>query len=463
LYAERFAELLVDLQSQLPTRKYTNALIIDLNVLVAIHFSALYKDPRNQLFRDLVAQLEHYLYFAVNSYTSAPMSDDEMRKAHCKELAFLQRIAIRDFKEKLTVLALSNFALVDRRDELLELLAPLTDEEVALLCEKLHLRTSYPEGTKISVDRAFLLEVLVETFQRRESFIQKARNLTVYPNEVQQLSPPPKRSSNVCQKSLFDPRIQEYQDLSGSRPIPLPKINLQYLTVPDFLYRSFLLSRYESLFQVRNDIEDVLRRMRPEIQYPHGTTVFNGYSKMSIIVPKVNVIEIQPPKVGESYPASVRGEVYLDLEPLPMHARKEWASIRVGDVIFLLSVKLEEGKNGAVRDEGREGALARSLGIRWIRTAEISQILDESGRALKQGNDGFDGRYLVPRKRTLGLRLDARQWKEDNEASVAGQMEDVYDSINIVVRRRADVPPILTFSHLPPHLPSSSPILCCLL
>ena len=189
LYAERFVELLIDLQSQLPTRKYTNALIIDLNVLVVIYISSLYRAPRNQLFRDLVAELDHYLYFAVNSYTSSPRSDDEMHKAHCKELAFLQRIAMRDFKEKLTVLALSNFAAIDTRDELLELLVGLTDAELVSLCQKLHLRTSYPQGTKISVDREFLLEVLVETFQRRESFIEKARNLTVYPNEVPQPLP----------------------------------------------------------------------------------------------------------------------------------------------------------------------------------------------------------------------------------------------------------------------------------
>lgn len=189
---------------------------------------------------------------------------------------------------------------------------------------------------------------------------------------------------------------------------------------------------------MRNDIEDVLRRMRPEIQYPSGSTVFNGYSKMSIIVPKVSVMEISPPRVGESFPSLVKGEVYLDLESLPMHARREWATVRVDDVIFLLSVKLEEDKkNGVVKEE--DVGMARSLGIRWVRTAEVSQILDESGRALRQGNDDLDGRYLVPRKRTLELRLDARQWREDNEATVTEKMQDVYDSINIVVRRRADV------------------------
>ena len=184
LYCERFVELLIDLQSQLPTRKYTNALILDLQVLVAVRLSSLYQDTKNSLFRDLVDQLEHYLYFAVNSYTSEPLSDNDIHERHCHELARLQRIALQHFKEKLTVLALSNYASIDKRTELVELLSGLDDEEVIQLCDLLHLRTSYPEGTNITVDRPFLIEVLVETFRRRQSFVEEARNLSIYPTEV---------------------------------------------------------------------------------------------------------------------------------------------------------------------------------------------------------------------------------------------------------------------------------------
>jgi len=153
-------------------------------VLVAVRLSPIYKDTKNQLFRDLVGQLDHYVRFAVNSYTSAPMSDNEMYEQRCRDLAKLQRIAIQHFKDKLTVLALSNYASIDNREDLIESLTSLTDEEVIKFCDLLHLRTSYPEGTKLPIDRSFLIEVLVETFQRRQSFIEEARNLTIFPNEV---------------------------------------------------------------------------------------------------------------------------------------------------------------------------------------------------------------------------------------------------------------------------------------
>ena len=174
--------------------------------------------------------------------------------------------------------------------------------------------------------------------------------------------------------------------------------------------------------------------MKPEIQYPLGNTVFTGYSKMAIQVPRISIMEVSPPKVGEAWPSLVRGEVYLDLESLPMHARKEWSQIHQDDVVFLLSVKLDEKSTNGVTDYAKE------LGVRFIRSAEVAQVLDEEGRPLKNGGqEDVDGRFLVPRKRTLKLRLDARQWKEDNALTVSGKMEDVYDSINIVVRRRAEV------------------------
>lgn len=151
---------------------------------MAIRLSPFHNNTKNQLFRDLAVQLEHYVYFPVNSYTSDPLSENDMYELHCLRLARLQRIAFQNFKEKLTVLALSNYASVDRRAELLELLADLTDDELISLCDLLSLRTSYPEGTNIPLDRTFFLEVLVETYRRREGLVEQARKLNVYPNEV---------------------------------------------------------------------------------------------------------------------------------------------------------------------------------------------------------------------------------------------------------------------------------------
>jgi intron-binding protein aquarius len=180
--------------------------------------------------------------------------------------------------------------------------------------------------------------------------------------------------------------------------------------------------------------------MKPQIQFPLGNTIFGGYSKMSIVVPKISIMEISQPNVGEDWPSLVRGEVYLDLETLPMHARREWAQVRQDDVLFLVSVKM----NDKTTNGDSSTDYAKQLGVRYVRSAEVAQVLDEGGRPLRAGEEELDGRYLVPRKRTLRLRLDARQWKDDNALAVAGKIEDVYDSINVVVRRRSEVFLLLT-------------------
>jgi intron-binding protein aquarius len=119
-----------------------------------------------------------------------------------------------------------------------------------------------------------------------------------------------------------------------------------------------------------------------------------------------------------------------------MHARREWAQVRQDDVVFLLNVRLSDKTTNG---DGAEQDYAKELGVRCVRSAEIAQVLDDEGRPLRPGQEGLDGRYLVPRRRTLRLRLDARQWKLDNALSVAGKIEDVYDSINVVVRRKSEV------------------------
>lgn len=45
--------------------------------------------------------------------------------------------------------------------------------------------------------------------------------------------------------------------------LALPKLNLQFLTLHDYLLRNFNLFRLESTYEIRQDIEDVVCRMKP--------------------------------------------------------------------------------------------------------------------------------------------------------------------------------------------------------
>lgn len=51
--------------------------------------------------------------------------------------------------------------------------------------------------------------------------------------------------------------------LSFTGCLALPKLNLQFLTLHDYLLRNFNLFRLESTYEIRQDIEDVVWRMKP--------------------------------------------------------------------------------------------------------------------------------------------------------------------------------------------------------
>jgi intron-binding protein aquarius len=227
--------------------------------------SQAFNDEDNGLLRDLYALLKHFTYFSIDDHTGIQHTSTEAYERHCATLASLQRIAIKHFKEKLTILALSNYASVDKRSELEGHLATLTDAEVTELCILLGLRTSYPSETKVVANRQFLIEVLLSSHEKRKTFQETARDLSILPTEL----------------TLFETGLLRNDNYDGSQPLAIPKLNLQYLTVGDFLWRSFILHRCESFYEIRKHVEETVKRLRPRMDRA-GQTYFDGFSKMAL-------------------------------------------------------------------------------------------------------------------------------------------------------------------------------------
>ncbi|KUI54330.1 Intron-binding protein aquarius [Cytospora mali] len=414
LYSENFVEFLSDLQSQLPTRRYVNFLLQDLHILPAASLSPLFNDEDNGLLRDMLALLSHYTHFSIDEQTGLQQSKAQAYDRHCANLAKLQRTALKHFKDKLTVLALSNYASIDDRNELENLLAPLTGEEVTQLAAFLDLRTTYPESTGLIVDRKFITEVLLSTFERRKTFQETAREMSVMPTE----------------KSLFDQSLLRTDSYDGSHPLAIPKLNLQYLSVGDFLWRSMVLYRCESFYGIKRDIEDVLRRLKPETA-KSGDVAFPGFSKMALPISKPSILEVMPSLVGDDKPAMVRAEVVIDVRRLGDSVRREWSALRPDDVIFLLAV--ESPKSKKLTQGGMNLTEAQKLGLVSVRCAEIIQILDDKGRPIRDAAAYFDGHNRSPVRR-IQLKLDSKMYKLDQQRASAGK-PDVYESINLIMRR----------------------------
>ncbi|KAF2432838.1 intron-binding protein aquarius [Tothia fuscella] len=414
LYCERFLELLIDLQSQLPTRRYVNSLLQDLHLLSAIRLSPVYGDEENGLLRDLHNLLRHYTCFPIDDQTGQQLSLMEYREEHHATLAKLQRVALKNFDDKLKILALSNYASLSQREDLQGLLGVLKDPELIKLCGLLNFRTDYPTSDLVR-DRSFFLEVLTFAHERRPTFQESVRELTIIPTE----------------RTLFETTFLRNEEYNGSRPLAIPKINLQYLTMGDFLWRSFILHRCESFYAIRKDIEEVIKRLKP--RSVNGITRFDGASRMALEIPKPAIIDVGNPKVGELVPSQVRAEVTLDVHRLNYNVRREWESLRTGDVVFLAAVHPFDESLGFSNGHSNPGSADR-IGLRHLRTAEVVQLQDENGRPVREPRGGEDeGRR--PRSRRLILHIDPTAYEEDRQR-ISNKKPDIYESINLIVRRK---------------------------
>lgn len=270
IYCEKFVEFLTDLESQLPTRRYVNSLVQDLNLLVLIKISPMFNTQDNSLLRDLFALFRHFANFPVDDNTGSQYSKAQSYERHCEDLARLQRTALRHFKEKLTVLALSNYGAINQRKELEEFLIQLTDAELTEMCQLLGFRTEYPFTANVEVDRGLLMEIMLSAHEKRKTFQETVRDLSIQPTETE----------------LYEPSLLRNETYNGSRSLAIPKLNLQYLSVGDFLWRSFILYRCEQFFEIRRYLEDTIKRLHPKGTNSTGGVHFNGLSRMALPITK---------------------------------------------------------------------------------------------------------------------------------------------------------------------------------
>eukprot|EP00795_Rhopilema_esculentum_P003100 gene3100-1391_t len=164
-YCERFVELIIDLLSMLPTRRFVNVLLDDHHLV-------------------LVDALNFYSRFEINEHTGTALTDHEMSSLHCEKITSLQRAAFKHLRDDLLDFCMGNVASVDKRESLTKLLGVLSKKKLHTLAEHLKLvpeRKSVPKD--VSFGKSFLLELLVSRHQKRQSQIEVLNGTPYYPTE----------------------------------------------------------------------------------------------------------------------------------------------------------------------------------------------------------------------------------------------------------------------------------------
>ncbi|XP_039598060.1 RNA helicase aquarius isoform X2 [Polypterus senegalus] len=412
-YCERFIELMIDLEALLPTRRWFNTILDNSHLVVHCSLSGLaQREKEGHLFCQLLDMLKFYAGFEINDQTGNALTEKEMTSMHYERITSLQRAAFAHFPE-LHGFALSNVAAVDTRDSLIKHFGILSPDTLHRVASYLCLLPALPEGDITTYEKEMLLELLVSRHERRISQIEQLNQMPLYPTE----------------KIIWDENIVPTEYYSGEGCLALPKLNLQFLTLHDYLLRNFNLFRLESTYEIRQDIEDAVSRMKPW-QSEYGGVVFGGWARMAQPIVAFTIVEVAKPNIGENWPARVRADVTINLN-IRDQIKNEWEGLRKHDVCFLITVR--PTKPYGTRFDRRE-PFAEQTGLMYVRGCEIQGMLDDQGRVIEEGPEPKP--HLKGDSRTFRVWLDPNQYQQDMTNSIQNGAEDVYETFNIIMRRK---------------------------
>lgn len=417
LYCERFMEFLIDMLSQLPTRRFLRPLIADVAVVAKCHLSMLYAHEKGHLFAQLVDLLQFYEGFEINDHSGTQLSDDDVLQAHYSRFQAFQLLAFKQVP-KLRDLALCNIASIHKRADLTKKLLVLSDMELQdLVCNKLKIISEKDPWTG---RRDFLIEVLVAFFEKRQSQKDAVNALPLYPNE----------------QIMWDESLVPSINYSGEGCLALPKLNLQFLTLHDYLLRNFNLFRLESTYEIREDIQEAVPHLHAYINN-EGDTAFRGWSRMAVPIKEFRITQVKQPNIGEVKPSAVTADVTFSISSYRPQIKSEWDALKEHDVLFLLSIR--PSFEPLSPEEAAKSTVPERLGLQYVRGCEVIEIRDEEGGLMNDYTGRVKRDEWKPPKgeiRTVKIALDTAQYHIDATELAEKGAENVYGTFNILMRRK---------------------------
>lgn len=452
-YIERFIEFLIDLLSQLPTRRFLNTLVCDMHVIVRCRRSFLYKTivtdhekennnkikviekKKFQLFVQLIDMLDEVCHHEVDDQTGTALTYEEALTRNISQIHKLQSIAFKKNQifEPLKDLIFSSTKEIGKIQVLKKYFLLLDHSQLLELANQLGYITAeadqqYTHLNAKIIDVDFLMDILLSRLTLRKSRLDELNSLSLYPNE--------QLLWDANQVPLSHSFVFPQDSVPLGHTLALPKLNLQFLTFHDYLYRNFTLYRLESAFEVRQDIVDAISRISPR-RGLRGETTFAGWARMAVPVTSVAIEEVSKPRLGEDIPEFVYCTVEVNLACYDVDIRSEWDSLRKHDVVFLVlfqSSALRLSENVST-DNSKNIYFEEDLdfpfryGVRQVRGAEVCEVKDQQDNVIHRSGSEF----VKPTgsKRKYKLRLDSSQYFDDLKAGV-----EFYDAMQIMIRRK---------------------------
>lgn len=178
---------------------------------------------------------------------------------------------------------------------------------------------------------------------------------------------------------MFSDTLINAQFYSGDVPLALPKLNLQFLTIHDYLLRNHDLFSLEASYEIRQNIEDVVKRLSPRLTFPDRKTEFAGWARMAVAVSNFTIVDVAKANLGESQPAYVKADITFDIGRYADSIKSEWDRLRPHDVLFLLTIQASDRTGSAYREDSD---FRSHFGLKYVRGCEICDIIGNDGETL---------------------------------------------------------------------------------
>jgi len=568
-FYEKFIELLIDLITQISTRKFILPLLKEKHFIERIKITKFYllneentlsnlsqaeaevkilslSDKEKltrltnyysfKLFTKMVDNLKSFIDFEFDESSHENLNYEKIIMMHYEEMNKMQALAYELFPNKISKFYLKCISHIDNRGNLEILLDNLTDSEIIEFLYKLNLLNENYLGNNLDFylkNKRLLKEIFVNKYERKTLLLETLMETPLYPNEEllfdNDLIPLDNKAQNALletvlenqkenlknysieniinseysnnnnknenQKSkndemhiekanIYDLAFSEddYESLKSlnllkykssnyfvEKPYPVPKLNLQFLTNFDYLLRNFTLFKFESTYEIKQDIQDVIERIHPVFDSKGTLKDFDGWSRMAIPIKFFKILIAKKPKIGKKYSEEIIADIEYSLSGIQPHIRSEWDKIKKHDILFLITFELKKKKDNPkankvmnynkIHIDPNSVDLNNFIGeknnsnnpinknkekkqtnkfnldiVKHVRGCEVNFLYDTE-------NNEFSEMETLPSKKPAGLNrrvqvtLDGIQYNQDLKAS-ENNIEEIYSSFHLLVRRK---------------------------
>uniref|UniRef100_A0AAF5HZ24 Protein-tyrosine-phosphatase n=1 Tax=Strongyloides stercoralis TaxID=6248 RepID=A0AAF5HZ24_STRER len=440
-YMEKCLEFFIDIESQLTTRRFFNCLLKASHLIAFCQLSELITTDVGTNFSKLVGKLIYYSNFEIDEIYGKSLTLSEVEKEHYKKIGELQKACLKVANEELHDFYCLNVSAIDNRNVIKKLASQVSGETLANLMEHLGL-INEEEMSKLTFPQ--LIEILILHSERHINQRDQVNDQPLFPSE----------------ELIWDEELIPYDNYKGDEILPLDKLNLKFLTLNDYLIRNFNLFKLESTFEIRQEIEETLRRMMPVLVYENlkSKTEFYGQSNKGLQILSSKIVQIDKPKVGEKVPSIVKGEIQYVLPDnySNINKKKEWDSIRKHDVCFLVTVKAKFDREICLRnesgdvisnDEFREKLFAffsknnnffDMMEVVNVRGCEVECFIDKYGEPIEDYEFEDNAKKFDGLKRIMRVIFDSNQFQKDYIKRVNNKVDsDIYSSFNVIIKRES--------------------------